>query len=401
MAKKSRKVCDCDIREFEDPDDSAISENDSQYNDDDIIDPPSNITRFKPTKATPVRTVAASEPVERIRDIKRQVEAYIFSRSKGFATAKAQGDYSGVRNLVGVGVGVSDFRKLQSISEEGPGSPVLNIYVAEPMDMDAVRRSMFDRIRVSAATDDRIPINIHYSGPIDAYSHRHRDRASPCGISIGDESITAGTLGCLARGTDKERSKRILLLSNNHVIAGSNLGEYGDPILQPGSYDGGRSPDDCIAVLENSITIDFDGEDNYVDAATGWCWKDRVRPEFIFRTADGWKYFRISNEPVDPHIGMPVGKSGRKSQLTMGRVVDVEASINVNYSQGRVAKYVDQIVIEGVNEAFSANGDSGSLIWTYNEKRAPVALLFAGGRGYTFANKIGHVMDALKIVLWT
>ena len=37
----------------------------------------------------------------------------------------------------------------------------------------------------------------------------------------------------------------------------------------------------------------------------------------------------------------------------------------------------------------------GSLIWTWDGTRAPVGLLFAGGRDYTFASKIGHVLQAL------
>ncbi len=76
---------------------------------------------------------------------------------------------------------------------------------------------------------------------------------------------------------------------------------------------------------------------------------------------------------------MIVGKSGRTTQLTSGRVIDSNASLRVNFGGGRFANYRDQIAIRGLNGDFSAPGDSGSLIWTWNPPRTPVGLLFAGG----------------------
>ncbi|MGH2570536.1 MAG: hypothetical protein ACRDGR_04880, partial [bacterium] len=63
-----------------------------------------------------------------------------------------------------------------------------------------------------------------------------RLRPAPSGISIGHIDITAGTLGGLVR--DKETGN-VVILSNNHVMAASNDGTIGDPILQPGPADGG------------------------------------------------------------------------------------------------------------------------------------------------------------------
>jgi hypothetical protein len=74
----------------------------------------------------------------------------------------------------------------------------------------------------------------------------------------------------------------------------------------------------------------------------------------------------------------------------------------VSYGNGKIANFKDQITITGYNgRPFSDGGDSGSLIWTWNDAHAPVGLLFAGGRDYTFANKIGHVLEALQIELYT
>ena len=80
-----------------------------------------------------------------------------------------------------------------------------------------------------------------------------------------------------------------------------------------------------------------------------------------------------------------------------GRVIDVSASIRVNYGAAGVANFRDQITIRGNNMIFSQGGDSGSLIWTWDARRAPVGLLFAGGGGTTFANRIGDVLNALDV----
>jgi hypothetical protein len=61
----------------------------------------------------------------------------------------------------------------------------------------------------------------------------------------------------------------------------------------------------------------------------------------------------------------------------------------------------DQVEVEGLTGAFSAGGDSGSVIWRSHD-RAPLALLFAGsttggssGGGVTFANPLSTVLRVL------
>ena len=83
-------------------------------------------------------------------------------------------------------------------------------------------------------------------------------------------------------------------------------------------------------------------------------------------------------------------------------MIDISASIRVNYGAGRVANFRDQITIRGNGTTlFSQGGDSGSLIWTWDQRRLPVGLLFAGGGQFTFANKIQRVLSALDIALYT
>lgn len=339
----------------------------------------------------------------RLLELKRAVEDRMSEGLERGATSGARSfdAMQGVGNIVGVGIGIAD---PQSVSSAGaPGEQALNLYVIEPTTHDEARGLVAQVLGVRAANADDVPVNVIVTGHIDAQAHRFRMRPSPCGISVGHYKITAGTQGALAVGRSAPRNNRVLMLSNNHVIANTNAGVYGDCICQPGPIDGGKCPADQVAILERFVPINFVGANNYVDCATGWCWSDRVRREQVYLSGGSPALYRTGNAPVAPFVGMIVGKSGRTTQLTQGRVMDVSATINVNYGGGRVARFVDQITIQSTTAGaqFSAGGDSGSLIWQWNAARMPVGLLFAGGGSFTFANKIRTVLNSLDINLLT
>ncbi|MCZ6876043.1 MAG: hypothetical protein O7G88_21360, partial [bacterium] len=299
---------------------------------------------------------------------------------------------------VGVGLGIAEDGSLGA----EPGAMCLNVYVAEPMSDDGVRAALVDAMGVSAASDDQVPVNVIVSGIIDADAHRFKIRPAPGGVSVGHFRITAGTLGCLARGRRTPRNRRVLILSNNHVLANSNNARFRDSIIQPGRADGGRSPRDRIAILERFVPLRYGaGRINYVDCATGWTWHRRVRRELIYLRGGRRRFFRISSRIRACRQGLLVGKSGRTTQLTTGRITDCNWSGWVNYGAGRRAFFRDQMTLRGLRGNFSAGGDSGSVIWTWDGRRNPVGLLFAGGGGLTIANKIGRVLRALDINLYT
>jgi hypothetical protein len=300
---------------------------------------------------------------------------------------------SGVGNIQGVGVG------LPEPGDPGePGTPSLAVFVVEKAAAEQVRSVVVEAMGIEAASD--VPITVHESGLLDAQPHRFRLRPAPGGVSVGHYKITAGTIGCLAVGRSAPRNSRLMVLSNNHVLANSNNAVFGDCIVQPGAYDGGKCPADQIAILERFIPIVFGGTTNYVDCATGWCWPDRVRRELVYLSGGVPAYFRISNAPIFPQLGMTVGKSGRTTQLTVGRVVALNWSGWINYGVGR-AWFAGQFVVQGIGRDFSAGGDSGSSVWTWDAVRRPVGLLFAGGGGYTICNPMPWVVSALDINLYT
>ncbi|MFQ6120521.1 MAG: hypothetical protein ACE5KE_11650 [Methanosarcinales archaeon] len=90
-----------------------------------------------------------------------------------------------------------------------------------------------------------IKTDVIATGKIEALAYKGRYRPAFPGSSIGHVNITAGTFGCLVQ--DK-KDHDFLILSNNHVLANSNHASIGDPILQPGRYDGGAYPRDVIVV---------------------------------------------------------------------------------------------------------------------------------------------------------
>ena len=341
---------------------------------------------------------AEADPV--IMAAKAEIEQSLQARVSSMAADAASFDVDGGDMIQGVGIGTPEI-DMEQIGEGGPGSQVLNIYTAEKLSQEECRRCLYDDHSVHAAADDGMAMNVFETGFIDTQPHRHKQRPSPNGISVGHFRITAGTQGALSRGRRAPRDRRVLMLSNNHVLANSNGGRFGDSILQPGRADGGQNPRDRVAILERFVPINFGGGANYVDCATGWCWPSRVRREFIYRSGSGFRLFRVSSVPTLARRGMIVGKTGRTTQLRAGRVTGTSETIRVNFGGGRVALFRDQIAIRGIGRPFSAGGDSGSLIWTWDRNRRPVGLLFAGGGGVTFGNKIHRVLSALDIRLWT
>lgn len=342
---------------------------------------------------------------QNLLEIKKMVESGLTANYTA-AAVRAEDASGGTSNIVGVGFGLGEPHSTSgtpSLSTDiPPGEFALNVYVTELTSIDAVKAVLVESMGISAASDDSLPLNIFQTGLVEAQPNTLRVRPAPGGFSVAHYKVTAGTIGCLCVGNSPPRNARRMILSNNHVLANSNNAVFNDCICQPGPADGGKCPADQIAVLERFVPINFSGGNNYVDCATGWTWPDRVRRELAYRSGSGIVYFRIGSTPGAPALGMIVGKTGRTTQLRVGRVTGIGVTINVNYGGGKIAKFVDQIAIQSVNTSpFSAGGDSGSSIWTYDSLRRPIGLLFAGGGGVTFANRMTRVVAALDVHLYT
>ena len=314
-------------------------------------------------------------------------------RTSGVQTMSLTDGSTGLANVEAVAIGLGE------PGDGPPGEPTLNVFVAERTTVDKVREQVVDGLGVQNAGD--IPLTVRRSGQFAAQPHPFRIRPAPGGVSVGHVRITAGTLGCLAIGRNAPHNSRLMILSNNHVLANSNNSAFGDSIIQPGRYDGGTSPADQVAILDKFVPIQFGGASNYVDAAVAWCWPDRVRRELIYPYSGNYYLFRIGNAPIYPQLGWTVGKTGRTTQLTQGRIVATNWSGWVNYGTPGSAYFVGQFVVQSPSGNFSAGGDSGSVIWGWWSDLPPIGLLFAGGGGYTIGSPMPWVTYLLDINLYT
>ncbi len=227
-------------------------------------------------------------------------------------------------------------------------------------------------------------------GMVGALALTQRLRPVQGGFSVAHPRVTAGTIATAVYDASASPGipSRYYILSNNHVLANSNNARIGDPILQPGPADGGTFPGDAIARLSRFVPIRFltPGSTplNLVDAALA------EGPFHLLDRRIYWiGYVRGSRGGV--RVGETLQKTGRTTNYTTGVVRAINATVNVNYGGGRVARFARQIV----TTAMSAGGDSGSLV--LDDAENAVALLFAGSSVATIMNDITYVERLLAI----
>ncbi|MFW5991790.1 MAG: hypothetical protein ACOCQN_01200 [Halanaerobiaceae bacterium] len=248
-----------------------------------------------------------------------------------------------------------------------------------------------------------------------------RMRPAQPGVSIGHYKVSAGTLGAVVRDRN---SGLPLILSNNHVlanIAGNNndRAKIGDPILQPGAYDGGNESSDVIGHLERYIPIVK--EDNEIPGCPLARAFERLLNSFLHLVRPDYKLKLVKSsygnlvdcavaKPVNkndinpeilevgsisgvdrPEPGMKIKKSGRTSGLTVGLIKTIYTTIQVKMSETETAVFHNQFVTGPI----SAAGDSGSLV--LDEDNRAVGLLFAGSDKATVCNWIEYVLAELDV----
>ena len=223
------------------------------------------------------------------------------------------------------------------------------------------------------------------------------------GISVGYNKITTGTIGAcvydLLPGASFDPPqpgigfpKKYYVLSNNHVLAYGNAGKLGSSIIQPGVGDGGSIPKDRIGWLRRFVPLDLtpavalEQHNNLVDAAIA-----QVPFHLLDRRIMGIGELRGWRRKADVTVGTLVKKTGRSTKLTTGRITVVNATLDINYRNGRKGRFKEQILTTNM----SAAGDSGALVTTLDN--VAVGLLFAGSTEVTVANQIENVRSLLRV----
>jgi hypothetical protein len=329
--------------------------------------------------------------VEQVRRVKQQYVNTLFAK----------------KNVVAVGVGYKETGGV--VTDE----PCVVVSVEKKMPLAQLAEADI----VPRVVDD-VKTDVLETGLIMAWQDpTQKWRPALGGVSIGHINVTAGTLGCLVL-----KGGELFILSNNHVLADSNLGNKGDAIIQPGKHDGGTLADQ-IATLEEFVSIDFgtspptcptaktveqllnaiakgmgsghrvvsyqeSGGENRVDVALA----RPLSPDLVERHILNIGVPKGSREAT---LGTNIKKSGRTTGFTTGSIIQIDATVQVSYGSAGVATFTDQFVAGPM----SAGGDSGSAV--LDEEDYVVGLLFAGSENTTIFTPIQFVLDALGITIAT
>ena len=309
----------------------------------------------------------------------------------------------GMTNVIGLAEGIK-WR-----NGEPTGEPALVVLVTAKIPQDQLASKDVVPAQLSGMQTDVLDVGPVFAGgegiaqDADVQTLAKRIRPAQGGYSVGHKNITAGTIATcvydiLPGGSINPPAHGIgipakyYILSNNHVLANSNAGAIGDAVLQPGPFDGGTDPADRIATLARFVPIQFNPpiplpqQQNLVDCAVAVGeFHDLNREVYWSGYVRGWR--RKTNVTV----GTLVKKTGRTTNFTIGRITAVNATIDVNYGGGRVARLKEQIVTTNM----SAGGDSGSLVMTLDN--LAVGLLFAGSATSMIANQIENVRALLRV----
>jgi hypothetical protein len=225
------------------------------------------------------------------------------------------------------------------------------------------------------------------------------------GSNVQDSSVSGRTITCCGGtlGALVTRGGTQFVLSNNHVLARSDIAQTGDAISNPGLVDNNCNAATTVANLTQFYNFET-GALPHIDAAIAQVVSGHVDTGgnilYLGASADG----NGVPLPGAPHAGNgiaasvseKVAKSGRSTGLTCSTVLATSVATSVEYQKGCgtgtkfSVSFTGQIDVAG--GGFSAEGDSGSLIVDQNTAD-PVALLFAGSDTDSVGNPVSQVLS--------
>ncbi len=305
-------------------------------------------------------------------------------------------------NVVGVGIG-HKVRRGRRLSGR-----CLTVLVSEKKPVSALSQSDLIPANLGGVVTD-----VWQSGHLRPLEQTERLRPAQPGLSIGHYRVTAGTFGAVVYD---QKSGEPLILSNNHVLANSCNGRnrrasLGDPVLQPGSYDGGTLVNDQIGRLERYIPLHFAALQSAQAIAavihTGWKALETQAPSpAAINLVDAAVARPLQPDLLNPEIlgigavsgtaagelDLAVQKSGRTTGYSTGIILIQNVVLRVDYGDAGVCVFTDQLV----SDIPSGPGDSGSLVLDMQNRA--IGLLFAGGDNITVLNPIADVTEQLGVV---
>jgi len=181
--------------------------------------------------------------------------------------------------------------------------------------------------------------------------------------------------------------------------------QVGDPILQPGSHDGGDVERDRFGRLARFIPLQRRAGRSPFWPCLLTRWSGRSEPAAVNRV-DAALARPEDRSYLSPEImgvgrvegiaaaepGMRVVKSGRTTGVTHGEIQSIHVTMMVYLNDVEPVWFEEQILTTPMVEG----GDSGALL--VSDQRA-VGLVFAGSDRASLANPIELVLDALDVDL--
>ncbi len=227
--------------------------------------------------------------------------------------------------------------------------------------------------KIKTLTGEYVAVEIKESEGFAAQSSRERIRPANGGSSVMNYRYhSAGTLG----GAIKIKGQPgLFFISNWHVLTGGS-GRNGDSIIQPGRADGGRYPQDKIALLYwSKLSPEMDAAIAKADEG---------------KVAGGTRCFGKIKGIEKAEVGMNVKKCGRTTELTTGIIKSINASVRVSGYPDGTQLFNNQILTTNMSQG----GDSGSVVCNASNNKA-IGLLFAGdGKTQTIVNHINKILGS-------
>lgn len=222
---------------------------------------------------------------------------------------------------------------------------------------------------------------------------------------LANNMISVGTLGCFVQTNERKTA----LLSNNHILGGSNLAAMNDRILHAGASRWGI---DSIWVADLSGRIPLNHTPpgtpagsqifNTADAAYAIL-QDGVTPEPGFHPR--WECPEITHiaEAVITEASEPpqrVFKVGRTTGKRSGEVVTIDAIGPLFYPKLGECWFQDVVWVRSTDDKpFADVGDSGSLV--VDDLGGAIGLVFAADSKFTYVCPLGPILQQLECKLLT
>ena len=268
----------------------------------------------------------------------------------------------------------------------------LKVYVERKLARSKCSAPAEPRIQLDELGLPPVSVDVDEIGAPELYSSTSAVRPLRPGISVAHPDCAPGTLGCLVRDP---ASGELLALSSSHVVANSGHGSAGDAVLQPATADAAPDPAERVGSLVRWMPVKHRAEahENTAEAA-------------LFRLDAGFRA-----QSAIPQLGVPSGvhlalregqevqKVGRTTDLTLGRIRDIDFRFRMRYEVAPGSKRNVFFAFQVLCTRFAAPGDSGALVLTRTGKAA--GLILGGTTSTAVFSRISFVLNELGVELAT